>query len=95
MSSKVRFFCLSPKSQSKRLENMRQSRKNMTKQVKRYRKKFSVLMSDTHSSDLDKLMERVESTPMGRKKLKNVWRKLKVSDPAQDKSCVRYGIPTK
>ena len=24
-------------------------------------------MSDTHSSDLDKLMERVESTPMGRK----------------------------
>ena len=39
----------------------------MTKQVKRYRKKFSVLMSDTHSSDLDKLMERVECTPMGRK----------------------------
>ncbi|XP_068730899.1 uncharacterized protein [Montipora capricornis] len=67
VSSKVRFSCLSPKSQSKRLKNMRQSRKNMTKQVKRYRKKFSVLMSDTHSSDLDKLMERVESTPMGRK----------------------------
>lgn len=39
----------------------------MAKQVRRYRKKFSVLLSDTHSSDLDKLMERVESTPMGRK----------------------------
>lgn len=66
-SSKVRFSCLSPKSQSKRLKNVQQSRKNMAKQVRRYRKKFSVLLSDTHSSDLDKLMERVESTPMGRK----------------------------
>ena len=66
-SSKVRFSCLSPKSQSKRLRNMQQSRKNMAKQVSRYRKKFSVLLSDTHSSEVDKLMERVESTPIGRK----------------------------
>ena len=56
-SSKVRFSCLSPKSQSKRLRNMQQSRKNMAKQVRRYRKKFSVLLSDTHSYDMDKLME--------------------------------------
>ena len=67
----------------------------MTKQVKRYRKKFSVLMSDTHSSDLDKLMERVESTPMEERNLKNVWQKLIVYDPVQGKSCVRYGIRTK
>ena len=66
-SSKVRFSCLSPKSQSKRLRNMQQSRKNMAKQVSRYRKTFSVLLSDTHSSEVDKLMERVESTPIGRK----------------------------
>ena len=69
----------------------------MTKQVKRYRKKFSILLSDTHSSDLDKLMgwSELNVHPWEEKNLKNVWRKLIVSDPAQGKSCVRYGIRTK
>lgn len=83
VSSKVRLSCLSPKSKSKRLNNVLDTRKAVIKQMRRYRKKFSVLLSGTHSSELDMLMERVESTPMGKRNLRNVWRMLIVSNQEQ------------
>ena len=69
VSSKFPICYLSPGSQTKRLKNIRESRKSMVRRERRYRKKFSVLLSDRHSSELDMLMERVESSPVGREEL--------------------------
>ena len=48
---------------------MRESREHLSKVVRKYRKKFSVLLSSSHSAELEMLMARVASTPKGREEL--------------------------
>lgn len=69
VSSKIPLSVLSPTSKQMRLKNMRESRKYLLKRVRRYRKKFSVLLSNAHSSDLALLMNRIDNTTKGIKEL--------------------------
>ena len=65
-SSKVPISYLSPNSRSKRLKNVRESRKNLSIMVRKYRRKCSVVLPGSQNAELEMLVARVSSTPKGR-----------------------------
>ena len=65
-SSKVPISYLSPNSRSKRLKNVRESRKNLSIMVRKYRRKCSVVLPGSQNAELEMLVTRVSSTPKGR-----------------------------